>query len=356
MTQNLKKSMVRLDQLADIVGGRLCGDASIGISGVASLDTAGPEEITFLANDRLKSLLASSRAAAIVATPKLEGKIDKPLVVVDNPYLAFARLLTFFRTQPFESQGIAAEAVIHPEAEVAAEVTVSPGCVVEAGARIGTKTTLHPNVVVYRNAVIGEGCTLHAGSIVREECRLGNRVILQPGAVVGADGFGYAADGEAYVKIPQVGRVIVEDDVEIGASATIDRGTLGDTRIGRGTKIDNLVQVGHNVQIGENCILVSQVGIAGSTKIGKHCTFGGQAGATGHVEIGDNVTIAGRGGVTNDVPSDSSLAGMPPMPHREWLRTTASLAYLPDLRREVSRLKHQLEELEAFVKAQDDEI
>ena len=353
MTQKRKKQTVRLDELAELVGGRLSGDPSVAISDVASLDTAGPEEITFLATAKLRSLLASSQAGAIVAKPELEGRIDKPLLLVENPYLAFARLLTFFRIRPFKPQGIAAEAVVHPEADVADEVTLSPGCVVEAGARIGARTTLHPNVVVCRGAVVGEGCILHAGSILREDCRLGNRVILQPGAVVGADGFGYAADGENYVKIPQLGRVIVEDDVEIGASSTIDRGTLGDTRIGRGTKIDNLVQVGHNVQIGENCILVSQVGIAGSTKIGNHCTFGGQAGVTGHVEIGDNVTIAGRGGVTNDVPSDSSLAGMPPMPHRDWLRTTASLGHLPDLRREVSRLKKQLAQLEALVMRQD---
>lgn len=355
MTLKRKKQTVRLGELAELVGGRLNGDPSVAISGVASLDAAGPEEITFLATAKLKSLLSSSRAGAIVAKPDLEGEIDKPLLLVENPYLAFARLLTFFRVRPFKPQGIAAEAVVHPEADVAEDVTVSPGCVIEAGARIGAQTTLHPNVVVGRGAVVGEGCILYAGSILREECRLGNRVILQPGAVVGADGFGYAADGETYVKIPQLGRVIVEDDVEIGASSTIDRGTLGDTRIGRGTKIDNLVQVGHNVQIGENCILVSQVGIAGSTKIGNHCTFGGQAGVTGHVEIGDNVTIAGRGGVTNDVPSNSSLAGMPPMPHRDWLRTTASLGHLPDLRREVSRLKQQLAQLEALVKGQDKE-
>ncbi len=355
MTEEKKEQSVRLDELAEMIGGRLRGDPAISISGVASLDTAGPEEITFLANAKLKTLLPESRAAAIVATSELEGQIDKPLLLVENPYLAFAHLLTFFRVPPFKAEGVSEQASVHPEATVAAEVTVSPGCVIEAGARIGPRSTLHPNVVIYKDAVIGADCILHSGSIVREGCRLGDRVILQPGAVVGADGFGFAADGEAYVKIPQVGRVIVEDDVEIGASATIDRGTLGDTRIGRGTKIDNLVQVGHNVRIGENCILVSQVGIAGSTQIGKHCTFGGQAGVTGHVTIGDHVTIAGRGGVINDVPDATALAGMPPMPHREWLRVTASLAHLPELRREVSRLRQQLSELEALAKGQDDE-
>ncbi|HSO18123.1 MAG TPA: UDP-3-O-(3-hydroxymyristoyl)glucosamine N-acyltransferase, partial [Desulfosarcina sp.] len=255
---------------------------------------------------------------------------------------------------PFEAKGISPGAEIHPEAEIDDHVTICPGCVIGARARVAGGTTLHPNVVLYPGAEVGRDCILHAGAVVREDCRLGDRVILQPGAVVGADGFGFAPDGDVYVKIPQVGRVIVEDDVEIGAAATIDRGTLGDTRIGHGTKIDNLVQVAHNVQIGANCILVSQSGIAGSTRIGEHCTFGGQSGIGGHIAIGSNVTIAGRGGVNNDVSDGAALAGFPAIPHRDWLKAAACFAHLPELRREVAKLKQKLAELEAILREHED--
>jgi UDP-3-O-[3-hydroxymyristoyl] glucosamine N-acyltransferase len=187
---------------------------------------------------------------------------------------------------------------------------------------------------------------VYAGVVIRERCVLGDRVIVQPNAVIGSDGFGFAPDGQRYVKIPQVGRVIVEDDVEIGACSCIDRGTLGDTRIGRGTKIDNLVQVAHNVQVGDDCILVSQSGIAGSSVVGRHCTFGGQAAVAGHLKLGDNVTIAGRGGVTNDVASNQVMAGLPLMPHREWLKSAMTMTHLPEMRRELRQLRQRLLELE----------
>lgn len=354
MTENNRKLTASLGELAELVGGRVSGDATIRICGVASLDSAGSGEITFLANPKRRSLLLQSQASAIVVPGKLAGTIDRPLLLVDNPYLAFARLLTFFRVPAFRAEGILPGAQVHPEAVIAEDVTISPGCVVGAGAFVGSGTILHPNVVLYPHVVVGQDCILHAGSIVREYCQLGDRVILQPGALVGSDGFGFAPDGDAYVKIPQVGRVIIEDDVEVGASSTIDRGTLGETRIGRGSKIDNLVQVAHNVKVGENCILVSQMGIAGSTHVGDHCTFGGQSAVSGHLRIGNNVTIAGRGGVTNDVAEGASLAGLPAIPHRDWLKASASLSHLPDLRREVSKLKQKLAELEATLTKQED--
>jgi UDP-3-O-[3-hydroxymyristoyl] glucosamine N-acyltransferase len=349
MTEKSRRQTASLGELAELVGGRVSGDPSISICDVASLDSAGSGEITFLANSRLRSLLDRSQASAIVVTPDLAGTLDKPLLLVANPYLAFARLLTFFRVPAFEPHGVSPGADIHPEADIAEKVTISPGCVVGAGARVAEGTILHPNVVLYPGAIVGRDCILHSGAIVREGCQLGDRVILQPNSVVGSDGFGFAPDGDAYCKIPQVGRVIVEEDVEIGASSAVDRGTLGDTRIGRGTKIDNLVQVAHNVQIGANCILVSQSGIAGSTRIGEHCTFGGQAAVAGHLKVGNHVTIAGRGGVTNDVADGASLAGVPAVPHRDWLKASASLVHLPGLRRDVSKLKQKLAELEAIL-------
>jgi UDP-3-O-[3-hydroxymyristoyl] glucosamine N-acyltransferase len=205
---------------------------------------------------------------------------------------------------------------------------------------------LHPRVVVYPDVEIGEGSLVHAGVVIRERCSLGQRVIVQPNAVIGSDGFGFAPDGARYVKIPQVGRVIVEDDVEIGACSCIDRGALGDTLIGRGTKVDNLVQIAHNARIGEDCILVAQSGIAGSTEVGKHCTFGGQAAVAGHLKLGDNVTIAGRGGVTNNVEANQVMAGLPLMPHREWLKMAMTMTHLPEMRRELKQLRQRLATLE----------
>jgi UDP-3-O-[3-hydroxymyristoyl] glucosamine N-acyltransferase len=205
---------------------------------------------------------------------------------------------------------------------------------------------LHPNVTVYPWAEIGEDCTVYAGVVIRERCVLGNRVIVQPNAVIGSDGFGFAPDGQRYVKIPQVGRVVVEDDVEIGAGTCVDRGTLNDTRIRRGTKIDNLVQIGHNAQIGEDCILVAQVGISGSTVIGRHCTFGGQSAASGHLKVGDNVTIAARGGVSGDVEPNQVMAGFPLQPHREWLKAAMTMTHLPEMRRELHQLRQRLQALE----------
>jgi UDP-3-O-[3-hydroxymyristoyl] glucosamine N-acyltransferase len=347
LTAFQRPDKVTLGDLAELVGGRVSGDPSVLIAGFAPLDSAGPGQVTFLASLKHQSKLVGSKAAAIIVHSSLDGVIDRPLLLTDNPYLAFAKVLTHLHVPPAQLLGVLAGASVHPEAMVADDVTISPGCVVEAGTTIARGTVLHPNVVVYRGATIGEDCLLYANSVVREDCCLGNRVILQPGAVIGSDGFGFAPDGERYYKIPQIGRVIIEDDVEIGACTTIDRGTLDDTRIQSGTKIDNLVQVAHNVQIGEDTIIVSQVGFAGSSKIGRHCTFGGQAAVAGHVTVGDNVTIAGRGGVTKDVESNQMLSGLPVMPHREWLKATMAMTNLPEMRKELKALKKQLAALEA---------
>jgi UDP-3-O-[3-hydroxymyristoyl] glucosamine N-acyltransferase len=332
--------------LAELVGGRVSGDPSTCLSGVAPLDHADERQISFLANPKYRDKLAVSCAGAIIVHPALDGAVDCPLLLVDNPYLAFARILAYFEVEPYSPEGRSPRADVHADAELAADVTIGSGCVVGAGAVIGRGSCLYPNVVIYPGVVIGEDCKLHANVTVRENCLIGDRVIIQPGATIGSDGFGYAPDGEHYFKIPQVGRVIIEDDVEIGSGSCIDRGTMGDTRIARGTKIDNLVQIGHNVQIGEDCIVVSQVGISGSTRIGRHCTFGGQAATAGHLKVGDNVVIAGRGGVTNDVDDNQSMAGLPLQPHREWLKTTMCLPHLPEMRRELKHLQQKLTELE----------
>ncbi len=349
-----RREKTSLAVLAELVGGCVSGDPSTLISGVAPLDVAGPEQVSFLSNPKFLSKLADSQAAAIIVHPSLQGSMQTPLLLAENPYLAFAKILTFFEVPPFAGQGIQLGAHVHPDAIVGENVTIEPGCVICAGATIGSGTHLHPNVVVGVDAVIGDDCLLHANVTVREKSVLGNRVIIQPGAVLGGDGFGFAPNGQSYYKIPQIGHVVIEDDVEIGACSCIDRGTLGVTRIARGVKIDNLVQVAHNVQVGEDTLLVSQAGIAGSTVIGKHCVFGGQSAAAGHVKIGDNVTLAARGGIPNNVDGNQSLAGVPAMPHREWLKATMTMTHLPEMRRELKRLKKQVDELKRKLSEDED--
>ena len=260
-----RRGKTSLAVLAELVGGSVSGDPSISVSGVAPLDLAGADHISFLANPKYLGKLADCEAAAIIVHPSMDGSCNIPLLLSDNPYLAFAKILTYFEMLPHVGQGVMAGAHVHPDAVIGEDVTISPGCVVCAGAKIGRGTCLQPNVVVGIDSVVGEDCLLHANVTVREKCVIGNRVILQPGAVIGADGFGFAPDGKSYFKIPQAGHVVIEDDVEIGACSCVDRGTLGVTRIRRGVKIDNLVQVAHNVVVGEDTILVSQTGIAGST-------------------------------------------------------------------------------------------
>jgi UDP-3-O-[3-hydroxymyristoyl] glucosamine N-acyltransferase len=337
-----------LKELAEAVGGGVIGDEEVEIRNVAPIEVAGEGDITFVANPKYVSWLSRTRASAVIIADDSHPS-EKPLLITRNPYLAFARILTILRVQRPEPLGVLPGAHVAPSATVSETATVHPGSVVAEGCSIGAGTVLHPGVVLYENVKIGEECILHAGVVVREGCRLGNRVILQPNAVIGSDGFGFAPDGPRYFKIPQVGTVDIEDDVEIGSATCVDRATLGVTRIKRGCKIDNLVQVAHNVEIGEDTIVVSQVGISGSARIGRHCTFGGQAGIAGHISIGDNVMIGARGGVANNVKGNQVLSGAPVMPHKEWLKATMSFAKLPEMRKEISRLKRQLEELEMHI-------
>lgn len=337
---------VTLGELAALVGGEVRGDKEVLIHGVAPLEGAGAGEISFLANPKYRHQLEQTSAAAVIVHPSLDGAIERPLLLIKNPYLAFARILAYFHPGPCLPQGVLAGAVVDAGAEIDPTATISSGCVVGDGARIAAGVVLHPGVVVYPGAEIGAGCVLHAGVVIRERCVLGQRVIVQPNAVIGSDGFGFAPDGQRYVKIPQVGRVVIEDDVEVGACTCIDRGTLGDTVIGRGTKIDNQVQIAHNAQVGEDCILVAQVGISGSTQIGRHCTFGGQSATSGHLRVGDNVTIAARGGVSNNVDANQVMAGFPLMPHREWLKMAMTMTHLPEMRRELHQMSQRLQALE----------
>lgn len=341
--------MATLRQLAELIEGRIQGDADTEILRVMPIDQARVGDITFVSNPKYLPLLKSCQASAVIVAPGVEAP-DSNLLISPNPYLAFAKILTFLQASSPSGKGVMAGALVADSAEVHPSATVYPGACLGERVRVGANTIIHSGTVLYDDVVVGQDCLLHAQSVVREGCRLGDRVILQPSAVIGSDGFGFAPDGERYYKIPQVGIVVLEDDVEIGACSCVDRAALGETRIGRGTKLDNLVQIGHNVVVGEDCIIVAQGGIAGSSKIGKHCTFGGQAAIAGHLKVGDNVMIGGRGGATGDVASNQVLSGLPLMPHKQWLRATMTIPKLPEMRREMQQLKKRLDELEALMK------
>ena len=342
--------MATLARLAELVQGQVEGDPATEIVRVTSIDRAGEGDITFVVSKKYLPRLKDCRASAVIVFPgvKVSGK---NLIVTANPYLAFAKILTFFQADKKPAPGIMPGAQVAASAQIDPSASVFPGCVVGEHVVVGKGCILHPGVCVYDHSLIGNECILHAHAVVREACRLGDRVILQSGAVIGSDGFGFAPDGSRYFKIPQVGIVVIEDDVEIGANSCVDRATLGETRIRRGTKIDNLVQVAHNVELGEDCIVVAQVGFAGSSRVGNHCTFGGQSAVAGHLKVGDHVTIGARGGISGDVDAPHQvLSGVPLMPHKEWLRSTMTLPKLPEMRKDLLQLKNKIEELEAMLK------
>lgn len=341
--------MKTLKELAELIGGTVVGDGDVEIHRVAGIDSAKPGEITFLANPKYLPLLQSTQASAVMVMPGV-GAPGVPLLVCPNPYLAFAKVLTALHVAKPEYRGIMEGAFVDPEAKIAEGVTIYPGCVIGKNVSVGSGTTLYPGVLLYDNVTVGEDCLIHAGTVVRERCRIGNRVIVQPKAVIGSDGFGFAPDGSSYFKIPQVGIVVIEDDVEIGANCCLDRAALGETRIGRGTKLDNLVQIAHNVKIGADSIIVAQVGIAGSTEIGKHCTLGGQVGVAGHIKVGDNTMVGAQSGISGNMAGGEVVSGTPAIPHRDWLKAATSFSKLPEMRKEIKRLKKQVEELQELTK------
>lgn len=333
-------------EIADFLGGSVQGNGDTVIAGLGTLETAGPLALTFLANPRYAAKVAETAAGAVLMAPGGE-RYGRTAIEVANPYLGFAKLLTLFYTQPHQALGVLPGAQVSDSAILGEGVTVYPGAVVGNNVKIGSNSVIYPGAVLYENVTIGADCTIHANVTVRERCRIGNRCILQPGAVIGSDGFGYAPDGASYYRIPQIGIVVLDDDVEIGANTCIDRAAVEVTRISRGTKLDNLVQVAHNCQIGEDCMIVSQVGISGSAKIGNHVTLAGQVGVAGHLTIGDNVLVGAQSGVPSSLPANGAYSGTPTMPHKEWLKSAMVVPKLPELKKTVSALEKRIAELEA---------
>ena len=333
-----------LRDLAARLGCTLRGDGAVEVSRVRGIEDAGPGDLTFVSNPRYVPRLATTRASAVILTPELETPL--PSLLAANPYLAFARAVAILHPQPPPRAGIHPTAVVDPTAELGEGVHVGALAVIGAHVRIGARTVIHPHVVLYPDAEVGDDCLLHSGVHVRERCRLGHRVIVQNGAVIGADGFGFAKDDQGrYQKIPQVGAVAIDDDVEIGALTAVDRASLGMTRIGPGTKIDNLVQVGHSVTIGRDSVLAGQVGIAGSTRVGDRVVMAGQVGVVGHISIGDGAIVTAQTGVPGDVKPGAVISGSPAIENRSWLKSVAVFARLPDLQKRVRELERRVGEL-----------
>jgi UDP-3-O-[3-hydroxymyristoyl] glucosamine N-acyltransferase len=315
------------------------------IHGVSGLEEAKPGDLSFLAHPRFEGALAKTRATAVILTPGIACPGHVQALRAKDPYQAMARVLSLF--DPFGAQppaGVHPSAVIGKDVALGEGVSIGAHVVIEDGAAIGARSTISPGVFIGRGVVIGEDAFLHPRVVVARGCILGRRVIVQAGAVIGSDGFGYAFAGGSYRKIPQIGIVEIGDDVEIGANTCIDRATIGRTRIGSGTKIDNLVMVAHNVAVGEGCAFAAQSGVAGSTQIGKGVRLGGQAGVGGHLKIGDGVTAGGQAGIIGDIPSGETVSGYPARSHRQMMRIHASLHQLPELWRRLRVLESNREE------------
>ena len=340
----MTKAGFTLGELANVLQARLAGDPARVVTGVAPLDTAGPDQISFLTDPRYREAARASRAGAFVA-PADVNDLPAPTLHCLAPQQAVIDLLRLFHPPTLPPAGVDRTAVVAPDARVDPGAGVGPLCVVGSGAVIARGARLQALVHVGAGVEIGEDSLVYPHVTLREGVRIGRRVVIHPGAVLGADGFGFAFDGSAHRKIPQVGGVLIEDDVEIGANTTIDRASFGDTIIRRGTKIDNLVQVGHNVEVGEHSLLVAQVGISGSSRLGRGVVLAGQVGVADHVTIGDGVIAAAQSGIPSDVAPGERVFGSPARPLAQAKRITVAEARLPELLQRVRALERRLEEL-----------
>jgi len=333
-----------LQELSDKLGAELTGPGDVVIHGPAGVLDAVDGHITFITGpNHVKDLDCSKASAAIV--PKDTPAMRIPVLRVGNPKFAFAQVIALFHVQPYRATGISEKAVVGKNATIGADPSVHPFVVLEESVRIGDRVTLYPGVHVGRGSTVGDDCIVYPHVCIGANVHVGNRVIIHAGTVLGSDGFGFVTDGGRHHKIPQVGGVIIEDDVEFGSNCTVDRATLGNTIIKKGTKLDNQVHVAHNVTIGEHCLLAGQVGIAGSSTLGTYVVIGGQAGISDHIVVGDRVMIGGGAAVTRDVESGQVIAGINAMPIRDWLKVQAVLPKLPELKKLVAAIEKQVKEL-----------
>jgi UDP-3-O-[3-hydroxymyristoyl] glucosamine N-acyltransferase len=339
-------------ELAARVGAEISGDGALVIGRIAPLEDAGPGELSFFTNRKYRKAFEASRADAVVVGSDEDVPAGRTVVRARDAYLAFAKIATLFHPPAEPTPDVAPEAFVHPSARVDPSCELMPFAYVGAEATVGARCILHPGAYVGPGARLGDDCVLWPNAVVRDRCVLGNRVVLEPGCVVGSDGFGFAFDAEGagqgprHFKVPQAGIVVVDDDVELGANTCVDRATLGQTRIGRGVKVDNLVQIAHNVEVGALSLLISQVGIAGSTKLGAGVIAAGQVGIVGHLRIGDGAKLLAQAGIAHDVAAGELMWGSPARPRGEQARIEAALTRLPELLKRVRELERKLERTE----------
>ncbi len=333
-----------VQQLAELVAGTVEGDASRRVEGVASVDRAGPTDVTFVVDARYAQRLGPRSVGACLIAPDMQMEANGTAYIrVESPELAFSKLLGVFHPEHRPDPGVHPTAIVGRGSRIGADASIGPYVTIGEDTVIGSGTQVGPNTHIDDDVVIGQDCRIGPGCTILHDTAVGNRVRIYTGVRLGVDGFGYTPGADGLMRIPQVGRCIIHDDVEIGANCTVDRGALGDTVIGQGTKIDNLVHVAHNAAIGENCIIVAQAGIAGSVEMGAGTHVGGQAGVSGHLSIGPGARIAGQAGVFGDIPAGETYSGYPARPHRESLRASALTLRLPELFRRLVRLERRLD-------------
>ena len=334
-----------IKEIAKLVDGEVIGEGDRIIKGIAAFDDAGSDEITFATSVSYKKRIAQTKAAAVIVSPDVDEP-GKTLIRVQNPSLASARIASIFHPVYRPAIGISQDAFVGKQFKCGADASVYPGVFIGDHVTIGDRVTIHPGVTIGREVTLGDDVVLYPNVSILERCRVGSRVIVHAGSVIGSDGYGFAFDGDHHHKIPQTGIVRIDDDVEIGACNTIDRATFGTTWIKRGVKTDNLVHVAHNVVVGEDTLLVAQVGIAGSARIGHHVIIAGQAGITGHVTVGDHVIVGSQAGVAKSIPDGTVVSGSPEMPHRLWLRVSNIVPKLPEMKKKIRELEKRIESME----------
>jgi UDP-3-O-[3-hydroxymyristoyl] glucosamine N-acyltransferase len=341
----MSEKILHLQELATMVKGEIVGDQDLMISGFGPLETAQPGQISFLAKAAAQDMIMDSQASAFLV-PMDITESSKTIIRVQNPYLAAAIIQNYLLQKPFVAEGIHTSAVLGSGGSISEELSIGACAVIGDGVTLGDRVAIGPGVVIGNDAIIGNDCVIKANVSIDQGCEIGNRVIIHSGTVIGSDGYGYATDNEGvHIKRPQLGKVKIGDDVEIGANCCIDRATFGVTWIKSGTKIDNLVQVAHNVIIGENSLIVAQVGLAGSTTLGRNVIFGGQSGASGHLSVGDGTMVAGMAAVHGDQPAGSVLAGIPAIPAKKWFKAAILFGKLPEIIKDLKKLKKEVAQL-----------
>lgn len=336
---------VNLKELARLVNGKVIGDGETVVTGVAGITDAKKGDITFVAHPKYTEKIVQTSASAILLD-KPHEKCSIPIVLVENPKYAFSCIISHFHVKPYSPKGVNPKAVIGKAVTLGQDVSIHPLAVIEDRAKIGKRVTIYPGVYVGEDSEIGDDCVIYPNVTIMSKISIGKRVIIHSGTVIGSDGYGYVPYKKKHHKIPQVGEVLIEDDVEIGSNVSIDRATMGKTIIKRGTKIDNLVQIAHNVKIGENCIIVAQVGIAGSSELGDSVTLAGQVGVVDNVKVGDNSLVGAQTGVFKDIEPNQQVFGNPFMPYGKFIRTYAIISRLPELRKQLIDCEERLSELE----------